>query len=263
MMTFVLRLLAGNASEWTGPTGNNTYLLGGARPALIDAGVGHPDHLAAIAEALGEAPLSLILVTHDHQDHTTGIPPLKERWPALTVRNVPPDTCRDGEIIPAGDDELRAVHTPGHAPDHFCFLHEPTGDLYCGDLARIGGTVVIPASTGGNLRQYLASLRRVLSLAPRRLLPGHGPIVDEPEVLLRQYLQHRQEREDQIVDALRAGCTTIEAIVERVYSGIAPALMRAAAETVRAHLDKLSEEGGAGRLEANGYEADAVRRDER
>jgi glyoxylase-like metal-dependent hydrolase (beta-lactamase superfamily II) len=243
----VLLVPAGNASQWTGPTGNNTYLLTGARPALIDAGVGNAGHLEAIEAALKGVPLALLLVTHGHPDHVNGIPALRRRWPSLRVRNVPPDACRDGEVIEAGDTRLRAVHTPGHAPDHFCFVDQSSRDVYCGDLVRMGGTIVIPASGGGSLAQYLRSLHALRDLRPRRLLPGHGPIIKEPEPLIREYVRHREERESQIVEALGHGGATIGAIVDRVYGGIAPALARAAADTVRAHLDKLTDEGRAER----------------
>jgi glyoxylase-like metal-dependent hydrolase (beta-lactamase superfamily II) len=241
----VILLHAGNPSPWTGATGNNTYLLRGALPTLIDAGVGNPGHLAAIDAALGGAGLAQVVVTHDHPDHANGVAALRERWPSLAVRNLPPRSCRDGDTFSAGDTTLRAIHTPGHSPDHFCFMDESTGDLYCGDLARIGGTIVIPASAGGSLRDYLRSLRRVRALAPRRLLPGHGPIVIDPSAVIDAYLAHRAEREAQIAAALNEGCGTVEGIVDRLYGALPPELLRAAADTVRAHLVKLEEEGRA------------------
>src|SRR5688572_30908826 len=107
----MLLVPAGNPSPWTGPGGNNTWLLTGAVPALIDAGVGQPAHLDAIERALDGATLAVILVTHSHPDHVAGLPALRARWPAATVRNAAPDACRDGEIIGAGDGALRALHT--------------------------------------------------------------------------------------------------------------------------------------------------------
>jgi hydroxyacylglutathione hydrolase len=233
---------AGNPTAWTGPTGNNTYLLTGAVPTLIDAGVGNEAHLAAVAEGLRDRALEAILVTHGHRDHTAGIPALVARWPGARVRNFGDDVVADGEVISAGDIRLRAIHTPGHSRDHFCFFDDAGGNLYCGDLARIGGTIVIPASTGGNLAQYLDSLRRIRALAPRRLLPGHGPVVDDPAALIDDSLRHRQERERQIVDALRNGCTSVEDVVRRVYGSLPDTLVRAAADGVVAHLVKLADE---------------------
>jgi glyoxylase-like metal-dependent hydrolase (beta-lactamase superfamily II) len=239
----MLSIPAGNPSPWTGPEGNNTYLLTGAVPTLIDAGVGEPAHIEAVAAALGSAALAQILVTHSHTDHARGVPALIRRWPGVSVRNLAPDGCVDGESIAAGDTMLRALHTPGHAPDHFCFLDEATRDVYCGDLARRGGTIVIPASAGGNLVQYLASLRRIRALQPRRLLPGHGPVVEDPVSLIDGYLEHRVEREAQVLGALRSGATSVDALVQRIYTNLHPTVVRAAADSVLAHLIKLRDEG--------------------
>jgi glyoxylase-like metal-dependent hydrolase (beta-lactamase superfamily II) len=235
-------LYANNASEWTGPTGNNTYLLAGPPSVLIDAGVGNPDHLDAVDRALAGAPLDLVLISHGHVDHVSGAPQLAERWPRAIIRGGGTGgPLSDGEVFEAGSTRLRAVHTPGHAPDHFCFFDESSRDLFCGDLARIGGTVVIPASRGGNLRQYLQSLQRARDLYPARLLPAHGPVTEDPSALIDEYLQHRKLRERQILAALDAGCRTPAEIVSRIYPGLSPALTAAAEDTVLAHLQKLRE----------------------
>ena len=238
----MLRILAANASPWTGPTGNNTYLLTGRVPTLIDAGVGAPEHLDALAAALEGSPLAQVLITHSHSDHVGGIPALLARWPRAVVRNVALDNCRDGEVIAAGDAQLVALHTPGHAPDHFCFFDESRRDLYCGDLARLGGTIVIPASKGGNLAEYLAALRRIRDLAPARLLPGHGPVIEDVRGVIEGYLKHRAEREAEIYDAVASGCGAVADIVDRIYSDLHPDVVRAAAESVLAHLVKLRDE---------------------
>ena len=230
---------AGNPSEWTGPTGNNTWLIRGSEPALVDAGVGHPEHVEAVERALGGAPLARVLITHWHPDHVKGLPALQERWKGLKVIDVA------GEPVPAGDGVLEIIPTPGHAPDHLCFFDPESRDLYCGDLARRGGTIVIPARKGGDLRAYLESLRRVRDLAPRRLLPGHGPIVDDPIPLIDEYIAHRQRREQQILQAMLDGARTVDEIVRRVYPALPASLSEGAADSVRAHLKKLRDDGRA------------------
>jgi glyoxylase-like metal-dependent hydrolase (beta-lactamase superfamily II) len=237
-----LLLRANNASLWTGATGNNTWLLNGRVPALIDAGVGDAAHVEAIADALGERDLAIVLITHSHPDHAGGLPALTTRWPALRIVRFP--ELGDGRVE-AGDAHLRAIHTPGHAPDHLCFLDEDSNDLYCGDLARAGGTIVIPASQGGNLRQYLESLERIRDMSPRRLLPGHGPIVDDAAALIEQYLEHRAERERQVIAALQRAARTPEEIAKEVYGQLPPALVAASIDSVVAHLRKLQEDGKA------------------
>lgn len=240
----MLLLRAGNASEWTGPTGNNTYLFPGKPSILIDAGVGHPEHVAAIERELAGAPLDLILITHNHTDHVAGVPALLERWPGVEIFGGPGAALRDGRIFTTessdrGSVALIAIHTPGHAPDHFCFLDVLTRHVYCGDLARLGGTVVIPFSRGGRLGEYLESLQTVRELKPSRLLPAHGNVILDPERLIDEYVAHRAERQRQIVAAIADGCLDLEAIVARVYAGLSPTLLDAARETVLAHLNEI------------------------
>ncbi len=237
--------------------GNNTYLIPGEEPVLIDAGTDDPRHLEGVAEALARTKsgrLARILVTHAHVDHASGVEALAVRWPEVTGWKMPwPERdarywqawheIGDEELIRAGDRVLRAVHTPGHAPDHLCFFDEPSGLMFTGDLMVSGGTVMIPASAGGDLAAYLDSLRRVLTLEPRRLLPAHGPVIDDPAALVRRYLDHRQQREDQILAAVGAGADTIDRVVAEVYAGLDDALVSAARESVRAHLQKLCADG--------------------
>lgn len=228
---------AGNPSEWTGPSGNNTWLLPGREPALVDAGVGNAGHVEAVASALNGAPLARVLITHWHPDHVKGLPALRDRWSGLVVIDAA------GDPVPAGDGQLEILPTPGHSPDHLCFFDREAGDLYCGDLARKGGTIVIPARKGGDLRAYLASLQLVRDLGPRRLLPGHGPIVDDPAALIDEYIAHRQKREQQILQAILGGARTVDEIVRQVYPALPASLSDAAADSVRAHLAKLRDEG--------------------
>jgi glyoxylase-like metal-dependent hydrolase (beta-lactamase superfamily II) len=241
--------------------GNNTYLLMGDRGAspvagLIDAGVGNARQLADLAAALdlAHARLDSIVVTHGHPDHAAGAPAIaaahphavfsKYPWPEEDARYaVTWRPLRDGDVVTPGDVPLAAVHTPGHAPDHMAFWHEPSRTIFTGDLVVKGGSVMIHWSRGGDLADYLASLERLLALEPRLLLPAHGPAIDDPAAVLSGYLAHRRERERQVVRALRAGHSGVQAIAESIYDGLSPALMPAAQENVRAHLEKLKTDG--------------------
>jgi glyoxylase-like metal-dependent hydrolase (beta-lactamase superfamily II) len=233
--------------------GNSTWLISGRIPVLIDAGTGDRAHLDDLSRALDGARLVRVLVTHAHPDHVGGAAAIAGRmphvrfakmpWPGMDDYPVEWEPLTDNQKVEAGDDEIVAVHTPGHAPDHLCFWHVATRTVFSGDLAVQGGTVVIPARYGGDLAAYLASIERVLALDPERLLPAHGPVIDDPRKLLRAYLSHRREREAQIVAALRAGDSTPAAIVARVYTALPEALSDAARESVTAHLLKLQREG--------------------
>lgn len=240
--------------------GTNTWLLPGAEPTLIDAAEDTDDYARRVAEALeAEQPgasLARVLVTHAHSDHIAGVAALRRRWPGLACAKLPDaerdakyggpfDAIADDAIVRAGDGVLWVVHTPGHAPDHVCYYEPRAAILFCGDLLVNGGTVAIPVSHGGNLRQYLKSLRRVLDLQARQAFAGHGDPIENPGALIRAYLGHRSLREQQIQDVLAAGPATIDEIVARVYSGLQPDLTEAAAENVHAHLIKLQDEGRA------------------
>lgn len=238
--------------------GNWTWLIPGRVPTLIDAGVGDPRHLDAIEEALAGAALSQVLVTHAHPDHSSGAPAIAARQPHVRfLKMASPDRdgrwsvawqpIADDDTLEAGDTSIVAVHTPGHAPDHLCFWHEETRTVFGGDLAQMGTTVWIPSTEGGDVAAYIASLERILALNPARLLPAHGAVIDAPASLLRWYIAHRQEREAQIVDALQRGDIRVEAMVARIYRGLADVLVPQARETVTAHLQKLEREGRARR----------------
>lgn len=260
-MPFVrICLEAHNPSPMTG-RGNNTYLLvdADARAAtLIDAGVGDPRHLADIDRDLRarSAHLVRVLVTHAHADHASGAPALSAIYRDAAFAKYPwPEEDRkyavvwqplaDNDRVAVGEETLVALHTPGHSTDHVAFWHEASRTIFSGDLVTAGSSVMIQASRGGNLIEYLASLERLLALHPRTLLPAHGAPPADPAALLTGYLEHRRHRERQVIAALVRGHSTVQAIAESIYDGLDSSLMPAARENVRAHLEKLKAEGRA------------------
>jgi glyoxylase-like metal-dependent hydrolase (beta-lactamase superfamily II) len=247
-------LHAANPGPMTG-AGNWTYLIGGAQPTLIDAGVGHSSHLDAIARAAPHGP-SQIVVTHAHSDHIAGAPAIHQRWPAAILSKhpwpvrdpqLPWARLDDGSVVRTDEGDLTVLHTPGHAPDHLTLWHADSRTLLVGDMLVQGSTVVIPASLGGSLADYLKSLERMLTLNPARALPAHGPVIADPQALIHHYLAHRAQREQQILDALSAEICTVEAITAKIYRGVMSELLAMARESVLAHLIKLESEGRASR----------------
>jgi endoribonuclease LACTB2 len=247
-------LHAANPGSMTGD-GNWTYLIGDRHPVLIDAGVGNPSHLDAIADAAPHGP-SLIVVTHAHSDHITGAPAIHQRWPAARFEKYPwpirdPELpwawLEDGAIVETDHGPLTVMHTPGHAPDHLTLWHADSRTLFVGDMLVLGSTVVIPASHGGSLAAYLSSLDRMLRLNPARALPAHGPVIDDPAALIRRYITHRAQREQQIGEAIAAQGSTVESIASTIYPRLGEDLMPMARESVLAHLHKLESDGRATR----------------
>lgn len=247
----IVQVHAGNPGPMTG-SGNWTYLLTGAAPVIIDAGVGSAAHIDALAGHLPGGP-SEVIVTHAHQDHASGVGALAARWPHARFWKYPwygKDSryrvqwhhLADGQVLRAGDEDVRVVHTPGHAPDHVCLWHATSGTLFGGDLLVLGGTVVIPALAEGSLTDYLSSLARVDALEPKRILPAHGPAIEDPHALIQTYVEHRRARERQVLSALEREPSTVGAIARAIYSGLAPSIQAMAEETVLAHLLKLESE---------------------
>jgi len=250
-VTTVIPLHAANPGPFTG-AGNWTYLVPGPEPLLIDAGVGRPEHLDRIAAAAPAGP-ALVVITHAHPDHASGAPAVATRWPTAEFAKVPwPGVdhpkirCRrlaDGTRISTGQGEVEVLHTPGHAPDHVALWHVASRTLFGADLLQVGNTVTIPASNGGDLAAYLRSLRRVQALRPVRVLPAHGPVIEDPMALIDRYLAHRHHREVQVLNALESRLDSVDAITDRIYTGLTPQLGPLARESVLAHLVKLEQDG--------------------
>ncbi len=242
-----------NPGPYTG-AGNNTYLIPGREPTLIDAGTGRSEHLEALSEALSGATLARVIVTHGHADHASGAEQLTARFPGATFFKMPWakqdsryavdwTTVGSNDRLPAGDTTLRVIATPGHSPDHICLYEEDSRTLFCGDMVIQGQTVVIPASRGGSLARYLESLALVRDLALKRVFPAHGPEIADLPGLIDSYVAHRAQREDQIVAQLEQRPMSREMLVNRIYDSLSDELRSAAAESVLAHLIKLQDEG--------------------
>lgn len=249
----VTRIVAPNAGVMTG-AGTNTYLVGSRELAVIDPGPDDESHVQAILSA-GEGRIRWILCTHTHFDHSPAAATLKAATGAPIAVMPAPLTDHDLKLDPdrslTPDDlihcegvALRAVHTPGHASNHVCFLLSSNGMLFTGDHIMQGSTVVI-WPPDGNMRAYLESLRRLLELDMRVLAPGHGYLIHSPHAEVERLIQHRLRREDKIRQAvLRAGeGATLQMLLPLAYDDVPQALHEMAALSLRAHLDKLVEDG--------------------
>lgn len=244
-MTDVKRLLAPNPGVFTGP-GTNTYLITSEDDCvIIDPGPIIDDHRRTILDAVADLQPRAVIVTHTHVDHAPMANPLAVEFDVPAYGYAPgpmfdPDRrLRDGDRIVFGRATLEVLYTPGHAEDHLCFQLDDV--LFSGDHIKGGSSVMVE-----DMSPYLASLRRLQPLGLRKVYPGHGDEIDNPADIIEEYLEHRLEREGEIVAAIRGGAGTVGAIVEVVYHEVDRALHPLAAYSVVAHLRKLREEGRAG-----------------
>jgi glyoxylase-like metal-dependent hydrolase (beta-lactamase superfamily II) len=224
--------------------GTNTYVLPGG--IVVDPGPLSEEHLRAVLDQAGEVRLTL--VTHRHLDHTESLHRFAE-LAGCPVRAFDSEFCVDGPALRDGEriDGWTVLHLPGHTDDSVAFLDETDGVLLSGDTILGRGSAVI-AYPDGALGPYLDSLTRLERLAAdgaiQRILPGHGPEIDDPPAVLTYYLRHREERLEQVRAARAAGAETPREVVERVYADVDPSLWPAAELSVRAQLEYLSENGG-------------------
>lgn len=265
----VRRIVAGNAGPYTF-TGTATYIVGRTEVAIIDPGPDDDDHLEAILAATRATPVSHILVTHTHLDHTALAPRLAEATGAPVLgfgghgkgrldieavgdagadRNFRPHgTLGDGARIEGPGWNLAALHTPGHTSNHLCFALQNEAALFTGDHV-MGWSTTMVAPPDGHMGDYMSSLRRLLERRDQVYWPGHGGPVVQPRRFVRALVSHREAREQAFVKRLRAGDRTVRDIVGKVYSNLDERLQTAAALTTLAHLLDLVERGA---VEAEG-----------
>jgi glyoxylase-like metal-dependent hydrolase (beta-lactamase superfamily II) len=222
------RITAPNPSPMT-LEGTNTYLVGRDPAVVIDPGPDDAGHIEAVRQAAAaRGGIGTVLLTHGHGDHSDGVGSL----------GIEPARIEDGVTV-AG---LRAIATPGHAADHFCFLLGKacfTGDLILG----MGSTIVGPRDTGGSLLDYMRSLERLQQLDLDVLYPGHGPEIHDPQAKIAEYVEHRMMRERRLVAALDRGERSRAALLAEVWDDVPDQLRGPAAIAMEAHLEKLQDEG--------------------
>ncbi|WP_394741354.1 MBL fold metallo-hydrolase [Natronococcus roseus] len=243
----------------------NAYLLGEEPSVLVDPAA-RTDELDRL---VAERSVEHVVVTHTHPDHVGAVDSYaaetgatvwgrygrSERFREATGRE-PDRELLPGATIDLGDERVRVLETPGHAPDHLAFEADADGPIVCGDCAVAEGSVVVGAPEG-DMRAYLTTLRRLRAIDPPVLHPGHGPAIETPRVVLERLIAHRLRRERRVLEAVDDGAGSLAAILEGAYEKDLEGVRDLARATVRAHLEKLAVEG---RLEWDGERATSRRR---
>lgn len=247
----VMRITANNPSVMT-YHGTNTYLVkDGDRLIVIDPGPDRADHVKAITDCARNVfrqPITHILVSHGHQDHSGAIEALRSATRApLYAANFPPmsdeatadHALHDGLQIGS----LKALATPGHTMDHFCFLREADGLLFSADHVLTFSSTIVTARHG-DMAAYIDSLQLLIDRNDPWLLPGHGPVMYQPRVFYQALMDLRLRRERGVIDALSGGPRTLEELVARIYPHQThPQSIEAAGYNLISHLRKLISEG--------------------
>jgi ribonuclease/clavin/mitogillin len=246
---------------------------------------------------LGAAALKYIIITHHHYDHASGAHRLREatggriavhrdeealllnpheetgdfeipeeqkearerakKWREEAAKAVPDVRVADGDVLAVGALRLRCVHAPGHTAGHLCLLLEGDNVLFAGDNVLGVGTAAIAPPPHGDMALYVASLRKMQALEAALLAPGHGPAVKEPRRKIQELIDHRQQREDQIVGLIAEGKGDVKSLVKAIYPELDKRLLSMAQGQVISHLHKLQSEGKL-QLEGKGAETKVV-----
>ena len=234
----ITRILAPNPGPFTGG-GTNSYLVSSDEEAVIvDPGPLIQSHLDAIRRQVTGRTVVGVLVTHHHLDHSPAANPLAAEYgvPSYGYGDYGGfqaiSAVADGDDVHVGTEVIEVLHTPGHTEDSLCFA---VGDgLFTGDTIKSGTTVVVE-----DMSAYLATLERLADLAPGRIYPGHGDIIDDGAGVISANIAHRLRREAEVVAALDGGPRSIDQVVAAVYPDLDPALRPLAAQSAGAHLRKL------------------------
>jgi len=259
----IARVLAQNPGPFTFK-GTGVYIVGKDDVAVIDPGPDIPAHVEALKRALSAKRVTHILVTHTHSDHSPAAAPLKEWCGAKTygfgphgsgkadegvkveeggdMAFVPDVLVKDGDVIEGKGFTFECVYTPGHTSNHMCYALKEEKALFTGDHV-MGWSTTVVTPPDGDMADYMASLRKLVARDDAVLYPTHGGPVRDPKPFLQAYIDHRLEREAQIVACLRDGIDTIPAMVARMYADVDKRLHPAAARSVLAHLIQLEHEG--------------------
>lgn len=259
----VRRIIAPNPGPFT-YTGTGVYIIGHGDVAVIDPGPVDDAHIEALDRALEGERVTHVFVTHHHLDHSPLAHPLAKKH-GCKVYGYGPQTIApaggevrleagddvgfrpdveisDDEIFDGGNWRVQALHTPGHTSNHVCYALLDENILFCGDHVMAWSTSVI-SPPDGSMGDYLAQLRRIRDRKYDRLWPTHGPAVERPESFIQAYIDHRMEREQQILEQIEAGHSNVRDMVEVIYVAIDKRLHPAAAHSVLAHLIHMVETG--------------------
>jgi glyoxylase-like metal-dependent hydrolase (beta-lactamase superfamily II) len=249
LSALVRRVTQPNPGLFTGP-GTNTHLVGTSSLIILDPGEDRDDgHFDRIVAAVGSARVAAVIPSHGHPDHWPLAPRLAARFGAPVWFFGRHDgfaadrSLGDGEVLETAGIRLEAIHTPGHTPDHLAFLLAQERALFPGDVV-MGWSTSIIAPPEGDLRHYLASLRRLLAVPGLEVLyPAHGEAIATPYDRIRELVAHREMRTRQALEALGDGPSRIAELVARIYAEVDPALHPAAARSMLAHLLALETDG--------------------
>lgn len=259
----IRRIVAKNAGPFT-YHGTNTYVIGHGRVAVIDAGPPLPEHIEALLGGLRDEEITHQLVTHTHCDHSPGARLLRDRSGAKTYGFgphglgqyergtqveagadfdfIPDEVVGHGEVIHGNGWSVECVHTPGHCSNHLCFQLREDKALFTGDLV-MGWSTSIISPPDGNMGDYMASLALLLARDDHAYWPAHGPVVPDPKPFVRAFIEHREQREAQVIACLEGGIDRIADMVPKMYTEIPEFMHPAAARSVFAHVLHMLDKG--------------------